>query len=236
MPIPQSFPKEFCLYSHINRNKRKKALIGAWPCYLLILFLIHPLSPFLFDAFLNFKEPNFLPPVSIEGKIPIRSDIFGDGHFGARRSGGRRKHKGLDIKADIGKPVFASKSGVVKTGWVKKGMGKYVKIKHHGNYITIYGHLSKITVENDQWVWQGSKIGEVGKTGNANYKGIQPHLHFEIRYKNKHVDPLGYISNIYDNFSEGGITKRDFAKGRFIERNFTLPIAGLVCIIIWCKY
>ena len=162
-------------------------------CYLLTLFIIYPLSPLLFNVFLNFKEPAFLSPIATEGKIPIRSDIFGDGHFGAKREGGTRRHKGLDIKAGIGKPVLASKSGAVETGWVRNGMGKYVRIKHQRGYSTIYGHLSKITVEDNQWVWQADKIGAVGKTGNANHRRIQPHLHFEIRYLNKHLDPLEYL-------------------------------------------
>ena len=92
-------------------------------------------------------------------------------------------------------PVLAAKSGIVKTGYVKGGMGKYVKISHLDRHVTVYGHLGKITVKTGFWVWQGQKIGEVGKTGNANYRKMDPHVHFEIRnvlyiyfwerYKNK---------------------------------------------------
>ncbi len=185
--------RKFRFQPTTDHNKRKKTLIGAAVYCLLILFFIYPVSPLLFTAFLNFKEPAFLSPIALEGKIPIRSDIFGDGHFGARRGGGTRRHKGLDIRADIGEPVLASKSGTAKTGWVSNGMGKYVRIGHRGNYCTIYSHLSKITVKDNQWVWQGDKIGELGKTGNANHRGMQPHLHFEIRYKNKYLDPLKII-------------------------------------------
>lgn len=161
--------------------------------YFLLLFIIYPLSPFLFTAFLNFREPVFSSPIDIKGRIQVRSDALGGGHFGARRSGGARRHKGLDITAKIGEPVLACKSGVAETGLRRNGMGKYVKLKHRGGFVTVYGHLSKIAVENNQWVWRGAKIGEVGKTGNASSKSIQPHLHFEIRQKNKHLDPLKYM-------------------------------------------
>ena len=161
--------------------------------YLIILFFIYPLSPFLFTSFLDFKEPAFLLPIAIEGKIPIRSDIYGDGHFGAARSGGRRLHKGIDIRADIGEPVKASKSGAASVEWEKNGMGKYVRIIHPRGYSTLYGHLSEITIKDRRWVWQGEEIGKVGKTGNANYRGMQAHLHFEIRYKNVHLDPLNFF-------------------------------------------
>lgn len=177
------------LHPHPKYIKRRKTLFGVGVHYLLILFFIYPLSAFSFNTFLNFREPVFLLPIFAE-EISIRSDTFGHGHFAAARGGGMRKHKGLDIKANIGEAVRASKSGAVKIGWVRSGMGKYVKIKHREAYSTMYGHLSKITVKNNQWVWQGEQIGKVGKTGNANYKGIQPHLHFEIKYKNRYIDPL----------------------------------------------
>ena len=164
--------------------------------YSLLLYLIYPASPVLFDKFLSLKEPHFICPVKIEGDIPIRYDSMGDGHFHARRSGGRRKHKGIDILGKVGTPVYASKSGLVKTGIVPRGMGKYVKIAHIDNHMSVYGHLSKVTVEDKTWVWRGQKIGEIGKTGNANYRNMKPHLHFEIRDEGKAKDPMTYLTTV----------------------------------------
>lgn len=164
-------------------------LIKSYLIYILILLSIYPLSPILFNKFLGIKEAYFIPPVN-KNEIGIRSDVYGEGHFGARRSGGRRKHKGLDISADIGESVLASKSGITKTGFVKDGMGKYVKISHKNNFVTIYGHLDKIAIKDSQWVWQGAKVGEVGKTGNANYSRMNSHLHFEIRQGDVQKDPM----------------------------------------------
>ncbi|MBU4376988.1 MAG: M23 family metallopeptidase [Candidatus Omnitrophica bacterium] len=134
----------------------------------------------------------FISPIKSHGKPLIRKDARGDGHFGAPRRGGR-SHKGIDISAPLNTKVIASKSGIAKVGFVKNGMGKYVIIRHSDGSATLYGHLSRIIIKNNKRVRQGKAIGYVGKTGNAKYKGIQPHLHFEIRQKGKCVDPLLFI-------------------------------------------
>jgi len=75
----------------------------------------------------------------------------------------------------------------------KKGMGKFIRIMHKNNLVTIYGHLSKIYIKPTQMVRQGEVIGEIGNTGNARYNGISPHLHFEIRKNGVAVDPNEYL-------------------------------------------
>jgi murein DD-endopeptidase MepM/ murein hydrolase activator NlpD len=74
-----------------------------------------------------------------------------------------------------------------------RGMGNYIILRHPSNTITIYGHLSKIYVRRNQLIRQGDVIGSVGKTGNANYRDIQPHLHFEVRKNGVPEDPLQYL-------------------------------------------
>ncbi len=135
----------------------------------------------------------YVSPIKTDENILVRKDARGDGHFGAPRRGGR-SHKGVDIYAPVNAGVVAAKSGIAKTGFVKNGMGKYVLIRHSDDSAALYGHLSRITVQNNQRVKQGKLIGYVGKTGNAKYDGIQPHLHFEIRQKGKCVDPLLFIN------------------------------------------
>ena len=157
--------------------------------FLLLLILVYPISPIIFHKYLSLKEQNYISPVLTNNKIIIRSDTMGDGHFLARRSGGRRKHKGIDIKGPKGHPVLAAKSGVVKAGYVKGGMGKYVKIFHSDGSVTVYGHLSEVVVKTDFWVWQGQQVGAVGKTGNANYRNMDPHVHFEVRVGEDRLDP-----------------------------------------------
>lgn len=174
---------------------RQYSLLCKIFIFCLVLFLIYPLSPVIFKKLISLKEPAFIPPVGVEETVPVRSDTMGDGHFGARRSGGRRRHEGLDITGRVGESVFAAKSGTVRTGEVSRGMGKYVKISHFDGYVTIYGHLDSISIADKSWVWQGQEIGKVGKTGNAISRRMKPHLHFEIRINGKAQDPLPYITS-----------------------------------------
>lgn len=134
----------------------------------------------------------FLCPIEYKWGVVIRSDQHGDGVFGADRSG-NRLHEGIDLFAKIGTPVLASRSGVVVSAKENRGMGKYVILRHLNGMTTVYGHLSKIFVKKHQFVRQGHIIGEVGKTGNANYRNIQPHLHFEVKLKGVPQDPLKYL-------------------------------------------
>ena len=130
--------------------------------------------------------------------IDIRYDTHGDGHFGARRSGGRM-HQGIDLAADIGTPVYAARSGrviisrIIKDKNTRRGSGNYVVLRHAGNFSTAYAHLSKVYVSENDFVRQGEIIGRVGKTGNANYKDMLPHLHFEIRINGTPRDPSEYL-------------------------------------------
>jgi murein DD-endopeptidase MepM/ murein hydrolase activator NlpD len=157
---------------------------------LIFLLIILPLS---FLASLYFLDKHyFICPIAYPQDIIIRSDGRGDGFFGAERNG-NRLHQGVDFLAKVGTPVLASRSGIVIAATQNRGMGKYVIIKHSGGLISIYGHLSQIYVHKYQYIRQGDIIGSVGKTGNANYRGIQPHLHFEIRKQGIPQNPLEYL-------------------------------------------
>lgn len=136
--------------------------------------------------FFRIREPYFIYPV--KGRIVIRNDPLGDGDFGTKRNGGR-SHNGIDMLAQEGAPVCASKSGIAFTGNVPTGYGKYVMIYHPDGMQTMYGHLSEHRVYSGQRVSRGEVIGLVGKTGNADNKYMKPHLHFEIRSRGSAVDP-----------------------------------------------
>jgi len=173
---------------------RKRSPFVFFGCLTLAVLSV-PLYRPAYIAIYKWREPHFIPPVSLDnGKLVLRNDGWGDGHFEAKRKGGRR-HKGLDIKADMGSPVYASKSGRAVCGNVPGGMGKYVKIAHPDGFQTVYGHLKGWNIESDTRVRQGAIIGFVGKTGNANVAGMQPHVHFEIREGKRSVDPTERIRN-----------------------------------------
>jgi murein DD-endopeptidase MepM/ murein hydrolase activator NlpD len=96
-------------------------------------------------------------------------------NFGARWG---RQHKGLDIKVYIGDTIRAAFSGKVRiVRYEARGYGKYVVIRHPNGLETIYGHMSKQLVEEDQDVRAGDPIGLGGNTGRS----TGSHLHFETR-------------------------------------------------------
>lgn len=156
----------------------------------LLLLIILPIG--LCATFYFLDKVYFLCPIEYKGDIVIRCDKMGDGFFDASRNG-NRKHEGIDLLAQLGTPVRACRLGIVTAATQRRGMGKYVVIKHFKGLTSIYGHLSEISVRKNSIVRQGDLIGRVGKTGNANYKSMLSHLHFEVREDGLPVDPLPYL-------------------------------------------
>jgi len=157
----------------------------------LCLVLAAPIASAVDWLYYRDHKP-FISPIRYPGKIVIRNDEYGEGHFGARRRGGR-SHRGVDMLAPLKSDVMASKGGRVTVGYQKDGMGKYVILRHPEGYKTLYGHLSEILAEDDERVRQGDLIGLIGKTGNARYRKIKPHLHFEIKKDGRYLDPLSFV-------------------------------------------
>lgn len=88
-----------------------------------------------------------------------------------------RMHKGIDIAAPIGTPIFAAAPGeVISAGWNSGGYGNLVKVKHPDGSVTLYAHNSRILVRRGEKVEQGQLISQMGSTGYS----TGPHLHFEI--------------------------------------------------------
>jgi murein DD-endopeptidase MepM/ murein hydrolase activator NlpD len=158
----------------------------------IIVFFLAVLALYLAVSLYFLDKVYFLCPVEYPGEVIIRNDGYGNGYFGASRSG-NRLHKGVDLFAAVGTPVFVCRRGRVISAQENKGMGKYVVIRHRGGLVTIYGHLSEIAVNKGKTLRQGDLLGRVGKTGNANLRNIQSHLHFEVRKDGRCQDPLEYL-------------------------------------------
>jgi len=158
----------------------------------IFLFLLILLILGLIVGFYFIDRNYFLCPIEYQRDIIIRCDSRGDGFFAAERSG-RRLHEGIDLYAPVGTPVLASRSGIIVAARHTRGMGNYVIIRHRDNITSVYGHLSRIYVAKGQFIRQGQIVGAVGKTGNANYRDILPHLHFEVKNKGVPQDPLQYL-------------------------------------------
>ena len=103
--------------------------------------------------------------------------------FGPRR---RRMHNGIDVKVYIGDTIRAAFGGKVRmVKYERRGYGQYVVIRHDNGLETIYGHLSKQLVNEDQYVEAGEVIGLGGNTGRS----TGSHLHFETRFLGQAINP-----------------------------------------------
>lgn len=137
---------------------------------------------------------------------PNKTEVYSK--FGYRH---RRRHQGVDLPLQTGTPVYAAFDGKVRMAKYYKGYGNLVVIRHDNGLETFYGHLSKIYVEEDQWVNAGAIIGLGGSTGRS----TGPHLHFETRYKGYAFDPEWLID-----FSTGTLRHRLFVlKQKYLNAN-----------------
>jgi murein DD-endopeptidase MepM/ murein hydrolase activator NlpD len=101
-----------------------------------------------------------------------------------------RMHRGIDIAADVGTPVYAAADGVVESaGWNSGGYGNMIDIRHADGSVTRYAHLNRILIQEGQNLKQGQQIAEMGSTGYS----TGPHLHFEVHLAQGTVNPISYL-------------------------------------------
>lgn len=94
------------------------------------------------------------------------------------------EHKGIDIAANTGTKIVAAMDGVVDIATTSSTYGKYIKLTNE-DITTIYAHCSKLYVKKGEEVKKGQEIAEVGSTGAS----TGPHLHFEIKVSDRHINP-----------------------------------------------
>jgi len=112
--------------------------------------------------------------------------------FGVRRdpiNGRHSSHHGIDFAAAWASPVTATASGVVKFAGTKSGWGRMVEIDHGNGFVTRYAHMSKLTAKRGQKIALHDKIGELGSSGRS----TGPHVHYEILYKGRPLNPRRFI-------------------------------------------
>lgn len=105
------------------------------------------------------------------------------------------EHSGIDIPVPAGTPVASSAPGYV--AWTRTGKmyGNYVMVVHANGIATLYAHLSRISVEQDQFVARGTTVGLSGGVPGTPGAGFSTgaHLHFEVRLNGIPTDPLSYL-------------------------------------------
>ncbi len=131
---------------------------------------------------------------SIPSIVPVRD--FSIGQTGA--SVGKkinpfyktvREHAGMDLLGTVGAEVLVTANGVVELAKRSKvGKGNSVVVDHKNGYKTVYSHLGSIAVRRGQSLKQGDVIGRIGMSGIS----FAPHLHYEIYFNGKIMDPVNY--------------------------------------------
>ena len=129
--------------------------------------------------------------VSVPSLMPVEMVRMSSG-YGMRDHpvlGRRRNHKGVDLAAPTGTPVYATADGLISMAQRYSSYGNYVQIEHGAEMQTRYAHLSKYVVEPGTRVSKGDLIGYVGSTGRS----TGPHLHYEVRVNGEAVNPIPYM-------------------------------------------
>jgi murein DD-endopeptidase MepM/ murein hydrolase activator NlpD len=139
-----------------------------------------------------------LPPVNVATSLGLSMGLNPDPlrpmptprGLGGGRGGAMVLHEGVDLVAPYGSPIHAASDGVVKGAEPKGRYGNWIEIDHPGDLATVYGHLSSFApgIEPGKHVSQGEVIGFIGLTGRT----TGPHVHFEVRYKGRPVNPMVY--------------------------------------------
>ncbi|MGI8996422.1 MAG: M23 family metallopeptidase [Pyrinomonadaceae bacterium] len=122
--------------------------------------------------------------------LPVPGKITS--HFGPRVHPVTKKpheHNGVDFRAATGTPVTAAAPGTVAFAGEMGANGLLVRLDHGGGVETLYAHNSRLLVKAGQVVAQGEKIALAGSTGRS----TGSHLHFGVKVKGRHVDPLSVL-------------------------------------------
>lgn len=109
------------------------------------------------------------------------------------------EHSGIDIRVKQGSPLYAAADGyVARVKFDGSSAYAYIMIIHDNGLSTVYGHVSSVNIEADQYVTKGQRIGSTG--GGPGMPGSGPfstgsHLHFEVRKNGVPVNPLNYLND-----------------------------------------
>ncbi len=124
-------------------------------------------------------------------RSPLNGSIVVTSVYGYTRLTGKStlSHKGTDLEAPVGTPVYASNRGMVMFTDSLRNYGNTIIIDHGLGLQTVYMHLSEIKVVNGQIVERGQLIGISGDTGYV----LGPHLHFSVRIWDVSIDPMRFL-------------------------------------------
>ncbi len=134
------------------------------------------------------KLQEIIPLTVMEMDCDFAMPIYGrtNSPFGWRHG---RPHTGIDLQLRTGDSVYAAFDGVVRMSKYYNGYGNCVVVRHYNGLETLYAHLSKLDVRPGTLVNAGQLLGLGGSTGHS----TGPHLHFEIRFLGRPLNPSAVI-------------------------------------------
>jgi murein DD-endopeptidase MepM/ murein hydrolase activator NlpD len=132
--------------------------------------------------------------------------------YGVRR--GRRVHKGIDIRAPLGSPIMAFKSGVVTKAGYNRTYGYMVDIQQDDGLLARYAHMSQILTHKGARVTKGLRIGRIGSTGRS----TGPHLHFELLRDNRQTNPMVFLNSLDHLVKQGDAQDYEAARKALAQR------------------
>lgn len=140
---------------------------------------------------LTVKVDHYLKTIS---SVPLGPPAAGTvtSTFGGRidpLNGERAFHSGVDIKNKPGTEIVATADGTVVGCGYNDGFGNYLVIDHGHGFVTRYLHMQKSLVKKDDAVRRGERIGLMGNSGRS----TGPHLHYEINYREKAINPMKFL-------------------------------------------
>ncbi len=112
----------------------------------------------------------------------------------------REFHRGTDLRAKMRTKIYATADGVIEYAAFHKasGYGRLIILDHNYGFKTYFGHLKKILVKSGQYIKKGDLIGLTGNSGISN----GPHLHYEVRFTQRALNPYWFIKWNIENYSQ----------------------------------
>jgi murein DD-endopeptidase MepM/ murein hydrolase activator NlpD len=109
----------------------------------------------------------------------------------------KRLHRGIDYAVNIGHPIYAPADGVVEVVRPSdSGSGNFIRLQHAYGFSSSYSHLQKFAVKSGNFIQKGQLIGYSGNSGLS----TGPHLHYEIRFVGRPLDPIDFVGWDIENF------------------------------------
>ncbi|OLQ75419.1 peptidase M23 [Photobacterium proteolyticum] len=152
---------------------------------------------------LDVAELNSAVRMAILRRVPNGAPVINarqSSQFGLRKhpvTGTKRLHRGLDFAVNTGTPIYAPADGVVATVRPNnKGSGNFLRLQHSFGFTSSYSHLQKFAVRSGDFVSKGDLIGYSGNSGLSS----GPHLHYEVRFIGRALDPRPFVDWDINNF------------------------------------